>query len=139
MTPDAVVSGNGVDPHNRFKGQLRRRRIRVQYQGGGGDLKGVSIQDGRGLEFRHELWKADDIAPTYHGPRIVNEDKRKEQFRCKRGIQNTGHRHEFPDVETKIEFLLAGKAPGGIGWLCSPSAPMRQTEGLHGGRISGSS
>jgi hypothetical protein len=42
---------------------------------------------------------------------------------------------EVGTIEEFENWLGSGDA----GWLCSPSAPMRQIEGLHGGRISGSS
>jgi GT2 family glycosyltransferase len=36
-------------------------------------------------------------------------------------------------------IIVDGGSADGTSFDCSPSAPMRQTEGLHGGRISGSS
>jgi hypothetical protein len=58
---------------------------------------------------------------------------------------------EAPMMRTITEKLDRARVPGysvlpiiegrGIdnSWNCSPSAPLRQIEGLHGGRISGSS
>jgi SOS-response transcriptional repressor LexA len=55
-------------------------------------------------------------------------------------LERNGFIRRQPGVPRSIEILVPLESLPILEWLgCPPSAPMRQIEGLHGGRISGSS
>src|SRR6201981_4023690 len=80
------------------------------------ELKGIETQHGRGIELRHHLWKSDDVAAACHRPGIVHKHEREEKFWKQLRKQQAAEQVEFPDIETKIDFLLAGISPAGK-WL----------------------
>jgi rhodanese-related sulfurtransferase len=81
---------------------------------------------------------ADAAVKLIHDPNVVFVDVRETDERRKTGnLKGAVHAprgflefHADPDSPTHVKALSSG---------CSPSATMRQIEGLHEGRISGSS